>query len=168
MVPVSDVARLGQSIRTLGVIHDILTQESKQEGEASVISGKKVLTRLLSLMENSLEPRRLLVELADISLPGKQATSLALITNELVSNAIKHGKGDIGVTLDQEGDIAVFTVSDDGPGFPKDFDPMKAANTGLELIENIARYDLQGETHYSARPHGGARVTLKFPVSGTA
>ena len=87
-----------------------------------------------------------------------------MIVNELVSNAVKHGKGDIEVTLRHADKRATLEVCDDGPGFAPDFVAETAANTGLELIENIARYDLRGETMYENRKEGGARITVIFPV----
>ena len=74
----------------------------------------------------------------------KQATSLALVANELVSNAIKHGKGNVEVTLRSERSTVTLDVSDQGPGFPEGFDPEIAGNTGLDLIESIAHFFVCG------------------------
>lgn len=64
------------------------------------------------------------------------------------SHAIKHGRGDIEVSLTvvsadnrAESRTARPEVSDNGPGFPPDFDPKRAAHTGLELIESMGRWD---------------------------
>ena len=160
----SEVVRLGQNIQALGVIHDILTKEAKVDGDASFISARAVLEQLLSMLQSTLGARRLLTHLAELSVPDKQATSLALITNELISNAIKHGSGDVELILRTEDSTAILEVCDDGPGFTTGFDPKTDANTGLELIENIARYDLQAETSYLNRPQGGARIVLTFPI----
>ena len=62
-----------------------------------------------------------------------------------------------------EGEKAVFEVMDDGPGFPAEFDPCASANTGLELVENISRWDLNGTTQYDNTARGG-RVAIVFPV----
>lgn len=165
MVPMSDLIRVKQNIQALGVIHDILTKEAKAEGEADVISAKEVLEEFLPLLQATLGNRHLVIQLEDLSLPGRQATSLALVANELVSNALKHGQGDVEVTLCVETGRARLEVCDDGPGFSAGFDPETAAHTGLELIENIARHDLRGKISYENREAGGARVTIVFPVS---
>ena len=164
MVPMSDVVRLGQNIQALGVIHDILTRESGAEGEVAFISVKGVLAQFLPLLQATLGQRRLQIHLDEVTLPGKQAASLALIANEFVSNAVKHGKGDVEVALRAQENTATLEVCDDGPGFPPGFDPETAAHTGLELIENIARHDLRAKTAYENRPEGGARVVLTFPT----
>ncbi|MCW3054070.1 MAG: sensor protein [Chthonomonadales bacterium] len=167
MVPMSELVRLGQNIQALGVIHDILTHEAKEDADATFISVQGVLEQLLSILQGTLGARRLLASLEEVSLPGKQTTSLALITNELISNAVKHGKGDVELTFRQEGDLLTLEVCDDGPGFSEGFDPETAAHTGLDLIENIARYDLRAETSYRNRKEGGARVAISFSLPRT-
>lgn len=81
-------------------------------------------------------------KLDDVQLPGRKVTSLALITNELFSNAMKHGKGSVAVIFTVQENQARLEVYDNGPGFPADFDASTAANTGITLIETMARYDL--------------------------
>ena len=54
-------------------------------------------------------------------------------------------------------------VTDDGPGFPPDFDPVLSAHMGLELVERLSRWDLKGQIRYENRPGGGAQVTLTIP-----
>jgi PAS domain S-box-containing protein len=163
--PVSELERLSQNIQALGVIHEILTEEAKADGDAALISSAAVLERLLPMLQRTLAGRRLEFAVDDVKLPGRKATSLALITNELISNAVKHGKGAIDVKFRVVDRTATLTVCDDGAGFPANFDARLAANTGLELIENIARWDLGGAPAYTNRPQGGACVIIAFPVS---
>ena len=59
---------------------------------------------------------------------------------------------------------ASLEVSDDGPGFPEGFNADSAANTGLELVEQVVKWDLRGKTSYESLPEGG-RVTVSFPIS---
>ncbi|HLJ56389.1 MAG TPA: MEDS domain-containing protein [Chthonomonadaceae bacterium] len=63
---------------------------------------------------------------------------------------------------------SLLTVSDNGPGFPMDFDPAISANTGLDLIENIARVDLRGATSYRNGDNGGACVEIRFALGADA
>jgi two-component sensor histidine kinase len=161
-VPMAELTRLGQNIQALGVIHDILTMQAKENGEAQYISAKGVFEQLLPMLQGTLGSRRILFSVADVFLPGKQVTSLALIANELVSNAVKHGKGDIELSLLDQGGCIRLEVCDDGPGFADDFDPGTCAHTGLDLIENIARFDLRAETSYRSRETGGGCVAISF------
>jgi len=162
-VPSSELVRLSQHIRGLAAIHDLLTHQTKKGGEAEYLSVRVTLDKLLPLLQGMTQGRNLHIALEDRLLPIRQATSLAVLANELVSNATKHGKGDIGIVFTVEETTGTFEVWDEGEGFPPKFNPKVSANTGLELVETISRYDLQGEISYQNRP-GGARVVVTFPL----
>jgi two-component sensor histidine kinase len=100
----------------------------------------------------------------DVELPIKQGMSLAVLINELVNNAVKHGGQQIELRLAAAADRVMLDVCDDGPGFTTEFHPGIAAHFGLELVETIGRLDLGGTTTYENRPEGGARVRVSFPL----
>ncbi len=163
MVSVSELKRLSNYVRTLAMVHDILTQHAKADGQANYLSTREVLEELLPMLQQSVVGRAIHFEVEDVTLPSRQVTSLALVTNELVSNALKHSSGPVEITLSLEADQVCMEVCDHGPGFPSDFDPERAANTGLELINNLSRWDLSGTVSFTNRPEGGGRVCLQFP-----
>ncbi len=163
-VPVSALQRVGQHAGTLASIHDLLTHGAKTEGDAQSLSVKAALEKLLPMMETTLGSKRIRYQLDEVSLPVQKAAALALMVNELLSNAAKHGQGDIELTLTADGTEARLAVCDDGPGFPPDFDPSRAAHTGLEIVESVGRWDLQGQITYENRESGGACVSLRFPL----
>jgi two-component sensor histidine kinase len=164
-VPMDEMRRMGTHIRTLATVHDILTHQAKSDGEAVDVSTKELLGKLLSGISQAAEQYRIEYRIDDTRLPARQATSLALVVNELVSNALKHGKQDVRVRFVAADHEAVLTVEDDGPGFPEGFDPMRAANTGLELVDNLSRWDLAGGASYTNRPGGGGHVEVSFPLA---
>ena len=163
-VPASELTRMAHHVQSLGAIHDLLTQSSKTSLGDEMLSADDILKRLLPTLQAMAAGRPIVYEASDVRLPLGQSTSLTMLVNELVSNALKHGRGEIGLRLFGRDDRAVLEVTDRGPGFPDGFDPTLAANTGLELSESLARWDLQGETEYTNRPDGGARVVVRFPV----
>ena len=167
-VPLEELKRLASHIRTLAAVHDILTHEAKHGGEMEGVSTRAVLEKLLSLMQESTPGRILTYSIEDAHLPAKQSTSLALLTNELVSNAVKHGHGEVSVTLRNHQNDATLEVCDNGPGFPLGLDPHKAANTGLDLVYSLSRWVLSGEVSFLNLPSGGARVLVRFPVNSAA
>lgn len=160
----ASLSRIGQHVRTLATVHDVLTLQSNSETEVTDVPVKSIILRLLDLMETTLEGRRILHNIDELWLSAEQAASLAMLINELVNNAIKHGNGDIEVTLHSVDGEAHLEVCDDGPGFPPDFDPHQAARTGLELIDSMSRWDLRGSVAYGNQPKGGARVQVTFPL----
>ncbi len=68
------------------------------------------------------------------------------------------------MALTRSAGTARLQVDDDGPGFPDSFDAIRAANTGLELVEAVGRWDLQGSITYQNRDGGGAQVAVEFPL----
>lgn len=162
-LPASEFVRLGSQVRTLAVIHDLLTTQAKVDGMAHSLSSRAVLEQLLPLLQIGAADRHLCLTLDEVRLTARQATSLALITNELVSNALKHGVGNVEVTFQLMAQSAVLEVCDDGHGFPPDFDPGHTGTTGLELVENLSRWDLQGIPCYENRAQGGAHVSIAIP-----
>jgi PAS domain S-box-containing protein len=76
-----------------------------------------------------------------VQLPNDAAMPLALIANELLTNAIKYGLGQDGgtirVRLRQEDNSFLFYVEDDGPGF--DLQSVQQRSSGLRLVQGLAR-----------------------------
>jgi PAS domain S-box-containing protein len=163
-VPISEFERLSANVRTLSVIHDILTQEAKEGSGQETLSVKAVLDRLLQELAQTTGGHPLVSAIDDARLAGRQTTTLALVTNELVSNALKHGKGQTEVYFKTNGNSATLAICDNGPGFPAGFDARTAAHTGLELVENIVQWDLRGQIAYDNRSQGGAQITVTFPI----
>ncbi len=173
MIPVSAMHRIGQHVRALAGIHDLLTHQIKADARNETISTREILDKLMFLLQAMLKDRSLTYEAVDARLTMEQSSSFAMLVSELVSNAVKHGSGEITLTLEVQPptDAALrstppalrLEVCDDGPGFPPDFDPQAAANTGLELIDSLTRWDLRGAAQYENRAEGGARVVVTFP-----
>ncbi|MCW3051949.1 MAG: luxQ 5 [Chthonomonadales bacterium] len=167
MVPATALARIGQHTRNLAAVHDLLTQEAKADAHTDSISTKAALERLIPLLQDTTGGRRIEYKIDDFRISVQEGVSLALLISELVSNAVKHGRTDIDLTLTVEGTRARLEVCDDGPGFSSGFDWRTAANTGLGLIDSTGRYDLKGEISYESRLQGGARVVVTFPIAPT-
>ena len=160
----AELRRLSQHVRSLAVLHDMLTHQARIDGTVDSLSTKDALDRLFPLLQSFSGGRPLRYTVEDTVLPVSHGTSLAVLLNELVSNAVKHGQGDIDVTLAVTASHARLEVADGGPGFPPGFNTGNSAHTGLELVENVSRYDLHGEPQYENRPEGGARVVVTFPL----
>lgn len=164
-VPLSEWKRLGMHIRTLAAVHDLLTAAVKNNQEADAVSVAAALNRLLPLVQSTLGTRRLKTKVQDVQLPARLLGSLTILINEIISNAVKHGKGDIELSFTLvEADKVRLEICDDGPGFPPGFNPRAAANTGLELIDSTGRHDLHGDIVFTNRPEGGARVVVTMPL----
>ena len=165
-VTVGELKELGTHVRSLASLHDLLTQKAKQEGEtAALLSSSDVLAKLMPLLQATAPNRRIAFAAEDVPLSTRQASSLSLITNEVVSNALKHSQADVAVTFQADAGMATLKVEDNGSGFPDGFVSTAASNTGLELIEHLTRHDLSGRVEYANKPTGGAQVRVCFPLS---
>ncbi len=167
-VTFEEIRRLGSHVRTLAAVHDILTQQAKADGEAHWVSARAMLDQLLPMLQETAGGHRIRFELSEGLVTARQATSLALVVNELVSNALKHGRSSVDVSLDLVPSPARLEVCDDGPGFPPGFDPVVASNTGLDLVRTLAEWDLTGEVQFENRPEGGACARIMFPLAAAA
>jgi two-component sensor histidine kinase len=80
-----------------------------------------------------------------IQLDADRAISLALIINELVTNAVKYAfsnrsDGHIWVRLvRQDENTALISVRDDGVGLPAGFDPSKSRGLGMRIIAALSK-----------------------------
>lgn len=102
-------------------------------------------------------------EATQVKLPNDVAMPLALIINELLTNAVKHGACDqsaaiIRVTIVREGADCVLTVEDPGPGF--ELEAVRHRSSGLRLVEGLAR-QLQGT--FSVNRGSVTHCTVRFP-----
>jgi two-component sensor histidine kinase len=96
-------------------------------------------------------------------LPKETAVPLALILNELLTNAAKHGADGRGrvaidVGLRQRSGEIELCVQDRGAGF--NFDPAQGQLSGLGLVAVLVRR-LRGI--FTTERRSGARCVLKFP-----
>ena len=173
-IPIEAMKRIGQHTRALAGLHDILTAQAAQNVEADSLAARAILAKLIPMLEITSGGRPVRFQCDDVLLSQRQSASFAMLVSELVSNAIKHGAGLIEVSLRvvPASDAAPGTpskpplrleVHDAGAGFPANFNPKKAANTGLQLIESMGKWDLRGSVEFTNRTEGGACVTAVFP-----
>lgn len=163
-IPPQDVRTLSSHVRALAIVHDLLTKAARGDGDTESVSSRDILTQLLQLQEQSSAGHSIVFKIDNVRLPIRAATSLALVTNELVQNAIKYGRRAISVTLAAKSGQARLTVTDDGPGFPVDFDPERLETTGLELVRSLTKWDLGGSIEFSSAEKTVAEVTVRFPL----
>lgn len=118
------------------------------------------LRELCADIEKSLMPERhgCRVDADSILLGPQQASSLSLIVNELVTNAIKHGDGDapVDVKFGRSAEGCRLAVRNSGV-LPADYDPAKGPGFGMQMVTMLTkqiggRLDVScmaGETEFS-------------------
>lgn len=108
--------------------------------------------------------QNILVECDEISLPTTAAIPLGFITSELITNAIKYGKGVVSVRLTGTQDAGcTLTVYDDGPSLAEGYDPANSKGLGMKIIQSFVR-QIGGELSFGRSDRNqGARFAVHLP-----
>ena len=109
---------------------------------------------------------RLILKAANFPVATEKAPSIGVAVSELVTNALKYAyagraPGEIRVFVEQEGDLAVLRVEDDGVGYDGS-GPVQGSGLGSRIVKAMTQ-TLQGTVEYM-RGAAGTSVSLKFPV----
>jgi two-component sensor histidine kinase len=152
-------------VRAIARIHESLYGSS----DLSMVRFGSYLNQLASDLVSfyGMQDRvRTRVAAEEITLEIDRAIPLALITNELLCNSLKHGFPDgrgglISVALTHNGADARLCVSDNGIGLPASLNPDTASSMGFHLIRILsAQLQTQPEVSSSA----GTRIELQFAI----
>jgi two-component sensor histidine kinase len=154
-------------VLSVAVIHEFLS-----DTEAWTINIKEVSQRIITQLQHGIIDPEIQVTFSlegpSIWLPARQATACALVINELLQNSVEHGfeyqtRGNIVVTLIDEGDHVIITINDDGRGLPADFDPNLPSSLGLQIARTLVTEDLQGKLDLLDGENGGVIAKISFP-----
>ncbi|MCL4466454.1 MAG: sensor histidine kinase [Chloroflexi bacterium] len=167
-----DVADLLQQtihrILSIAVVHEFLSYD-----ESSIVNLREVMQRIVNeVTQGILDPVkrfRFAFEGEDVLLPAQQATSCALIVNELLQNAVEHGfanrsEGLVRIRLAEEGEGYVLEIADDGEGLSPGFDTNHDGSLGLQIVRTLVKDDLRGR--FQLADDGGVRAIVSFPKLG--
>lgn len=158
--PAAEAVRQGRyRVDSLALIHKKLYQE-----DYSSIHMQQYLKELLEHLNESFDPEvDIEVSIGVEQMAVDKAIPIALIVNELVTNALKYGKASdsesiIRVSLQDAGKGYELRVSDNGPGMaePK---PDQLSSFGLKLIYSLTD-QLDGTIAYSNT--NGSEWTITF------
>jgi two-component sensor histidine kinase len=89
-----------------------------------------------------------------VELPLSEAFPCGLVINELVSNVCKHafndeGENQLQLELHKTNGTLRLRVSDNGPGFPENFDPENIDSIGFDILTSLVKYELGGSIDIS-------------------
>lgn len=148
-------------IMSISTVHEVLDRN----GDSKVVDLTDLFTRLIGGLRDAICPGHIRIEthvdgdVLDIDL----ALPLALLVNELVTNAIKHAfrgrsSGWIRVDCSHVGDDLEVRVADNGIGIPRN-----ASGSAIEPKVVAALAGQIGATLH-CRVDGGTEWTLRFPT----
>jgi PAS domain S-box-containing protein len=112
---------------------------------------------------------RLHLDLEAVEVPVEKAPPVALMLNELITNALKHGfarerGGVLSVSVRPDGSYIAIRIIDDGHGMPER--ATGSGSFGKRLIENLSRQLAASIAWHPAHP--GTRVELRIPLAAVS
>ena len=162
---------LGESIariQSIAAVHDLLSSE--QVGQVTVGGLLKPIIEIATI--NLVPPGKrieFMVAGQGVTLGSKEANVLALLLNELMANAIRHGmagrdRGRITISATDDGVYTRISVCDDGAGLPSGFDLDSDAGLGLQIVQTLVRNDLRGRFDLRNERGTTAEITFSAPT----
>jgi two-component sensor histidine kinase len=149
-------------ILTIGTVHKRLYQGSSVSSGDAAIYLRGLLDDMQDILADRNGGRETVLDIEPMQLSADQLTPLGLITGELVTNALKHGEGRISIRVSRgEGGIEV-AVSDEGPGFPDTFNPVRCRGLGMRLITALAKGGSDSVQIDRSVPH--SRIVVRIPA----
>ncbi|RME72934.1 MAG: GAF domain-containing protein [Chloroflexi bacterium] len=170
--PLSPKEILQESINrvlSIAAVHEILSETGTDRVDLLALV-RRVVQAVAANMAPPSSRINITVQGDSILLPSRQATSLALVANELVQNALEHGmagreEGNITVTILHRYRQLRLRVEDDGRGLPPGFNPATGLGLGLEIVRETVVGDLRGK--FDIRPNrrgAGTHVQVTLPL----
>ncbi|MGD0166481.1 MAG: GAF domain-containing protein [Gaiellaceae bacterium] len=140
-------------ILAIAEVHEVLTERRDDDVELA-----DLIERLRRTIVQGLgSEKNVATRLEKISLPGSQATALALVFTELLQNAFEHGGDNVAIELSQRDGEVMLAVVDDGPGISAE-----GKGIGLEIVKALVHDELHGELEMLSE--NGLRAQVTFPL----
>jgi len=166
---VSDEAKQGleqamRRVATIALVHETLSQGLTQSVDFDELIGRQF--RLSAEVASPSQYVRTERSGMFGELPSDFATPLALVINELVTNAVEHGlegrAGTVWLIADRstgvQGDeMLTVTISDDGVGLPEG---SYSEGLGLQIVRTLVTSELAGSIQWFPRDGGGTSVEI--------
>lgn len=147
-------------VATIAMVHEALSQTIDE-----IVDFDEVFGRTLRLAADvaSGEARVQTIRHGTFGrVPATDATALAVVLTELVTNAVEHGLAQTGGTVtigaERDGSVLRVSVRDDGAGM----DPQKAMNgLGTQIVRTLVSTELDGTITWNAVASGGTEALLE-------
>ncbi|KAF5086399.1 Histidine kinase [anaerobic digester metagenome] len=136
-------------VKAMAMVHEKLYQSN----DLSKIQFKDyILSLVVNLIQTYLKDPSIIAlktDIDEIYVDINTAVPSGLIITEIISNSLKHafpeeGAGEINIFLRREGSDLVLKISDNGKGFPGDFDFRNTGTLGLQLVNSLVE-QLEGK-----------------------
>ncbi len=157
-------------VNSIAVVHEYLSQQGDGMIDVGKVA-KSIYQAIVSSMLNADFVLETDFAADDVLLPSEKATSIALILNELLQNAIEHAfagrqSGRLTVRFNDSGSCYELLMADNGVGLPPDFSWEQNGSLGLQIIRTMAEADLKGSFALVPLADGGVQASVIIPKGG--
>ncbi len=153
-------------VLSIATVHEILSESGHDElGLLGLI--QRLAQTIGANMTNPHARINITVSGDNVQMSTQNATSLALVANELIQNALEHGLpngrgGEIKVSLTRHAGGLRMVVQDNGQGLRDDFDIDADLGLGLEIARTTITEDMNGT--FDIQSIKGTRVIVWIPT----
>jgi two-component system, sensor histidine kinase PdtaS len=148
-------------VATIALVHEMLSQTIEEVVDFDEVFGRSL--RLAADVASAGASVRTVREGYFGLVRADDATALALVLTELVTNAVEHGLrsqgGTVTIQATRDGQDLEARVLDDGVGMSA---PSAETSTGLgmQIVRTLVRGELNGSIEWADAPGGGTAVVL--------
>lgn len=152
-------------VQSMGQVHALLKRETDFDQVDSGELFRRVVPWAVSCHNRATID--LDVQAESLPLAANDATTLTLVVQELVSNAVRHGLagrrgGHLRVHFTADENQARLVVADNGVGLPPGFDLDTHAGMGLQLVRALAEHRFEGRL--TLRSEHGVQADVRFDI----
>ncbi|PQA47691.1 ATP-binding protein [Amnimonas aquatica] len=173
-----DISQLNQ------LIDEILTYANLEQGrprlDYELVDVFELMARIQRETDALRKPIRFIAQAERGFVVESVPRYLHRVVQNLVGNALRYADGEVRATVRRDGEWAVLTVEDDGPGIPEEsreriFEPFTRLDDsrtrstggyglGLSIVSRIV-YWFGGRIHVDTSERlGGARFVMRWPI----
>ncbi|MGV3720984.1 MAG: PAS domain S-box protein [Actinomycetota bacterium] len=154
-----------ERIQAISLVHDLLSRDSEIESVDIRLLAERLVPSVLRASSRSSTAVELTLDVPSLQVSSRKATAVALVLNELISNAAKHAfpgrsKARLQIHLTPQGDQQVLSVQDDGAGLPSGFDLDSHSSVGLQVTRTLVEGSLAGRLLLQSA--NGVRAEVHF------
>lgn len=134
-------------IQSIAAVHNLLCREDVGVTTVEAVS-RQVVESVRASMVSFEHPVEFTITGDGVQVGSRDATVLALVINELISNALTHGLsvegGRVELNATRNNGFIHVEIRDDGPLHPRPETPAHRSGLGLQIIETLVSDDLSG------------------------
>ncbi|MFT0848688.1 PAS domain-containing sensor histidine kinase [Actinomycetaceae bacterium L2_0104] len=149
-------------VATIALVHQTLSQTIKERVNFNEVFGPLLRMSSDIATTGATVTSNISGEFGEIG--ANQTTALAVVLNELVTNAVEHGVpqgGHIEVTAKREGNHLTVDIADDGVGMGG---KRPGAGLGTQIVQTMVEGELHGSIEWLSTDRGGTCVRLEMEV----